>query len=73
MPHRFVVMVQGEVREYDDFDSIPQNIEHVIEFAPEVPPPPHTDAEHQALHHWEQRFDELMNREYSHASSSEKG
>jgi len=72
MPHRFVVMVNGKVREYDDFDAIPQNIEHVIEFVPEVPPPPHTDAQHQELHEWEARFDDLMQREYDHASSSEK-
>lgn len=72
MPHRFVVMVDGEVREYAQFDHIPRQIEHVIEFAPEVPPPPHTDAEHQELHQWEARFDELMQREQYHASSSEK-
>jgi hypothetical protein len=72
MPHRFVVMVDGEVREYADFDQIPLIIEHVIEFAPEVPPPPHTDAEHDALHDWEQKFDELMIRENDYASSSEK-
>jgi hypothetical protein len=65
-------MAQGKLCTFDRFEDIPNDIEHVIEFAPEVPPPPHTDAEHEQLHQWEQRFDELMNREYHNASSSEK-
>ena len=67
--HRFVVMIQGEKRTYHEFDHIPQRIDHVIEFRPEIPPPPHTEQQHQEIHSWADRFDEVMRRE--RASSSE--
>lgn len=69
--HRFVVMVQGQIRVYHEFDHIPQDIDHVIGFLPEIPPPPHTDQQHQEIDAWTDRFDELMRRE--RASSSEIG
>lgn len=72
MAHRFVVMVAGELRTYSEFGDIPQDIEHVIEFAPEVPPPPHTDVEHEELHQWALRFEELMEREYRCQQQPEK-
>lgn len=65
MPHRFVIMVDGELREYSEFDHIPQRIDHVIEFAPELPPPPHTDAQHDEIDSWQDRFQDLMEREYA--------
>lgn len=63
MPHRFVVMIQGQLCEFTDFDDIPSEIDNVIEFAPEIPPPPHTDAQHDEIEAWGKRFDELMERE----------
>jgi hypothetical protein len=68
MAHRFVVMVNDELREFDRFDDIPLHIQHVIEFLPEFPAPPHTPAQHQEIDQWQDRFRELMERE--HASSS---
>lgn len=63
MPHRFVVRIAGELRTYDRFERIPEDIEHVIEFLPEVPPPPHTDAQHEEIASWNDRLQELMRRE----------
>ena len=64
-------MVGGELQEFCDFDQIPMHIDHVIEFQPEIPPPPHTMAQHQEIDQWQDRFWELMERE--HASSRETG
>lgn len=70
MPHRFVVMVEGELREYSNFNDIPQGIDHVIEFLPEIPPEPHTDAQHQEIDSWQDQFQDLMEREYASSSKT---
>lgn len=70
MSHRFVVRIGNDNIEYDKFEDIPKDFDHVIEFSPEIPPPPHTDAQHHEIDNWANRFDELMERE--HASSCKK-
>jgi hypothetical protein len=62
-------MVEGKLQAFDQFDDIPYYFDHVIEFSPEIPPPPHTDAQHQEIDQWHDLFQELMRRE--HASSSQ--
>lgn len=69
MPHRFVIMISGRLQEFDRYDDIPDAFDHVIEFSPEIPPPPHTEAQHQEIGRWHDLFLELMRRE--HASSSQ--
>jgi hypothetical protein len=69
MPHRFVIMISGQLHEFDRFESIPDVFDHVIEFSPEIPPPPHTEAQHEEIDQWHDLFRELMRRE--HASSSQ--
>lgn len=63
-------MVDGKLMTYTSFEDIPNDIEHVIEFAPEIPPPPHTEQEHAEIESWQGKFNALMEREY--ASSSKK-
>lgn len=63
MPHRFVVRVGGCLVTYDRFEDIPEIIDHVIEFRPEIPAPPHTDAQHEEIDSWNDRLQELMRRE----------
>ena len=63
MPHRFVVRVAGHLVTYDRFEDIPSVIDHVIEFRPEVPPGPHTHAQHEEIDAWNDRLQELMRRE----------
>lgn len=60
MTHRFVIMRQGRLETYSDFDDIPMDFDHVIEFAPEIPPGPHTDAEHEEIAEWDKRLQYLM-------------
>ena len=69
--HRFVVMRNGELETYHDYDHIPLDFDHVIEFIPELPPGPHTDAQHEEIDLWDQKLQQLMRIEY--ARSSQKG
>jgi len=70
MAHRFVVMIDGELNTYDQYEQIPDQFEHVIEFRPEIPPEPHTNEQHQEIELWLPRFFRLMEIEY--ASSGQK-
>lgn len=71
MAHRFVIMVNGELHTYDQYESIPDEFDHVIEFQPEIPPEPHTEEQHREIDSWVPRFKKLMEIEY--ASSSKIG
>jgi hypothetical protein len=41
----------------------------VIEFVPVVPPPPHTDQQHEEIHAWRDLFLKLMEKAYGKTSS----
>jgi hypothetical protein len=68
MPHRFVVRIGQHLHTFDRYEDIPSEFDHVIEFRPEIPPPPHTDQQHAEIEAWEPRFQRLM--EIEHARSS---
>jgi len=70
MKHRFVVMKNEQLLTFDDFDAIPKDFDHLIEFVPEIPPGPHTDEQHEEIESWVNKFQILM--EIEHASSSKK-
>lgn len=61
--HRFVVMVNGKLKTYTNFNDIPENIDHVIEFQPEIPPAPHTEEQHREMSSWNDKLQLLMQRE----------
>ena len=71
MGHRFVIMQDDKLYEYTEYDQIPNKFDHVIEFAPVIPPGPHTDQQHEEIDQWQVKFKRLMEIEY--ASSSKKG
>lgn len=71
MGHRFVIMQDDQLYEYTEYDQIPSAFDHVIEFAPEIPPGPHTDQDHEEIAQWPIKFERLMEIEY--ASSRKKG
>ena len=37
--------------------------DHIIEFAPSVPEPPHTEAQHKEIERWPALLQELIQRE----------
>ena len=70
MGHRFVIMLNDELVEYDRYENIPDKFDHVIEFLPEIPPGPHTPEQHEEIDLWHDKFLRLMRIE--NASSSKK-
>ena len=67
MGHRFVIMRGNRLAEFDRYEDIPDDFDHVIEFLPEIPPGPHTDQQHEEIDQWHDRFLRLM--EIEHARS----
>jgi hypothetical protein len=71
MGHRFVIMRRDKIETYDCYDDIPDDLDHVIEFLPEIPPEPHTQQQHEEIAAWLGLFNRLMEKAY--ATSSEIG
>ena len=63
-------MLDGHQRVYERFEDIPDEIDLVIDFNPECPPPPHTDEQHRDLEQWPAKLAELMRRERASRSQS---
>lgn len=68
--HKFVVMRHGKLETYHEYDQIPRDFEHIIEFAPEIPPGPHTDAQHEEIDSWNDRLQELIRIEHARSISA---
>lgn len=60
MAHEFVIMRNGVLETYTNYDDIPLDLEHVIKFIPEIPEPPHTDEQHDEIEKWPARLEKLM-------------
>jgi len=48
---------------YTDYDDIPNTFEHVIKFIPDWPEPPHTVEDHELMSVFNDKLQELMERE----------
>ena len=59
----FQFIVNGELVTYDKYKDIPETFEHVIKFLPDIPPEPHTEEEHEEIQEWNNKFQELMEKE----------
>ena len=64
-------MRRDVIETYDCYDDIPDDLDHVIEFLPEIPPEPHTQQQHEEINSWLGLFNRLMEKAY--ATSSEIG
>lgn len=63
MAHYFKILKNGKTRVYQRFEDIPESFENVIAFEPEIPPPPHTEEQHDEIDSWGEKLKELMKRE----------
>ena len=63
MAHYFKILINGRTKVYQNFEDIPESFENVITFSPEVPPPPHTEEQHEEIESWGDKLKELMSRE----------
>lgn len=63
MESHFTVWINGELITVNDYELIPKDFDFIVEFSPSVPPPPHTKQQHQEIHQWELKFQQLLKRE----------
>jgi hypothetical protein len=68
MGHRFVIMRRDVLEVYDRYEDIPDDLDHVIEFLPEIPPEPHTEQQHEEIDSWLGLFNRLMEKAYATGS-----
>ena len=62
----FQFIINKELVTFDKYEDIPDEFEHVIKFLPDIPEPvndDHTDEEHEELAKWNDRLQELMEKE----------
>jgi len=63
LEHKFVILLDGELKKYTRFEDIPMKFDNLIEFSPVIPKEPHTHEQHEEIASWGDRFKELMERE----------
>lgn len=63
MEHRFVIKDKEVLYSFNKFEDIPEVFDHLIEFLPYMPPPPHTHEEHEEIDSWMPRFQDILNRQ----------
>ena len=59
----FQFIVNGKLVTYNKYEDIPETFEHVIKFLQDIPPEPHTEEEHEEIQEWNNKFQELMEKE----------
>lgn len=67
MMNRFVILRKGKKEVYDDYDAIPSDLDHIIEFLPHMPPPPHTHEQHEEIDQWGSKLSRLLEIERANA------
>ena len=63
MAHKFKIILDGELKTYENYEDIPEKFDNLVAFLPEIPPGPHTDEQHEEIDLWMVKFAELMKRE----------
>jgi hypothetical protein len=61
--HEFVFRIDGKLVTVHNWEDVPEQFDHVIKFAPEVPEPPHTEEQHEEMDKWNDRLQTLMEKE----------
>jgi len=60
MAHEFKIIRNDKLETYYEYEDIPNEFEHLIKFAPEIPPEPHTEEQHEEIEAWQHKFKRLM-------------
>jgi hypothetical protein len=68
--HKFVVKRNNILETYTNYEDIPHDFDHVIEFLPDVPDGPHSNEEHDELAKWNDRLQELMRIEHARGNKN---
>jgi hypothetical protein len=59
----YKIKLNGDLVTYNKFSDIPAQFGAVISFKPDHPEPPHTDEEHALIHTFQDKLQELLQRE----------
>ena len=59
----FQFKINGELVTYDKYEDIPDEFDHVIKFLPDPIPEEHTEEDHAEMVLWNDRLQELMEKE----------
>ncbi len=57
MAHEFVLLINGELKTFTEYEDIPKDFDNVIKFLPDVP------HDHDSPDIWSPRLQELIKRE----------
>ena len=61
MAHEFVLLINGELKTFTEYDDIPDKFDNVIKFLPDVS---HEEVDHSGENNiWNDRLQELIKRE----------
>lgn len=63
MAHEFVILVNGELVTYTNYEDIPEQFDNVIKFLPDIPDGPHSHDDHDEISKWNERLQQLMEKE----------
>jgi hypothetical protein len=63
MTHKFTILKNGVLIDYDKYEDIPESFDNVIQFLPKIPEGPHTHEQHEEIEKWNDKLKELMKRE----------
>ena len=59
----FQFIINGELVTFDNYDDVPDEVEHVIKFLTDILEDPHTEDEHKELALWNDKLQQLMEKE----------
>lgn len=60
MKGEFVVLKNGILETYSNYEDIPEDFDNVIKFLPEPIPEPHTEEQHAEIDTWNDKLQRLM-------------
>ena len=61
MAHEFILLIDGELKTFTEYDDIPEKFDNVIKFLPDVS---HEEVDHSGENNiWNDRLQELIKRE----------
>jgi hypothetical protein len=61
--HKFVIQRNGVLETYTQYEDIPDDFDHVIQFIPEIPDGPHTHDQHEEISEWHNKLQLLIQKE----------
>jgi hypothetical protein len=70
MAHKFVIKRNGILETFTEFEEIPEDFDHIIEFIPDIPDGPHTHEEHDELAKWNEKLQILVRKEYARSDKN---